>query len=152
MIELRVPELGEIAETLERGAEVVRQGWCQGTSWELGYEEDGDQVAIAFCASGALFEALGLRDPNAYKHPENLGRRLQYSLSLISLEGFLDVTDVPQWNDADGRTQDEVADAMERCAKELRNGTPTMDDVKRSNVISNYEAQQLILDRQKGLA
>lgn len=147
MTTLSIPELDEIAETLERGAEAVRRGWCQGTSWEMGYDKDSEKVIpLAVCASGALFHAQGLIDPGVYKQPDNLNRRLRYTLSLISLEGFLGVNDVPRWNDVEGRTQDEVADAMERCAKELRNGTPTARDDRRRGAIRAYETQQHIID------
>lgn len=127
--------LNDLAETMERGAGIVRKGWTQGTSWT----PDGRQ----FCMTGALFEAEGLRTRPQYwtpETPEGMRKRLRYTLSLVALEDTVG-RNAPDWNDEEGRTQDEAADAMERCAKELRNGVvpPSLHSPRHHGTFERYQ-------------
>lgn len=130
--------LNDLADVLERSAEVVRKGWVQGTSWT----PDG----LRFCMTGAVFEAQGLRtNPGHWTpmSPADHRIRLGYTLSLITLEETVG-GNIPDWNDEEGRTQEEAADAIDRCVKELRNGTvpAALQDGRHKPTFERY--QQLL--------
>ena len=73
-------------------------GWCQGTS------QIGDRV----CAAWALTIAAG----NDVSTSEQAGRRLMCSMGIPA--GY--IGRVPDWNDASGRTQKEVVEALRSAA------------------------------------
>jgi hypothetical protein len=104
MMEPRVPletqPLAEPDPVLLRAAEILRErGLCQGP-WRAGGP---------LCAAGAVGEAgkeLGLTRP-------------EMECCLLQFAGVLGgaaLKDVHRWNDADGRTADEVTEALQRAA------------------------------------
>jgi hypothetical protein len=100
IVPLEAEPLAAPDSVLLRAAEIVRErGLCQGP-WRAGGR---------LCAAGAVGEAakeLGLT-------------RREMEFCLLQFAGVLGgalVRDVHRWNDADGRTADEVADALERAA------------------------------------
>lgn len=114
----------EAAETLEKAADLYRSetvAWCQG-AWALGYE---DQGLLSVCAEGALLLASGfnveeieiLSDTGVSNHVKH--ERWNNARSLLHYH--LDAS-VHGWNDRFERTKQDVIDAMEATAKDIRNG------------------------------
>jgi hypothetical protein len=99
-VPLEAEPLAAPDSVLLRAAEIVRErGLCQGP-WRAGGP---------LCAAGAIGEAakeIGLT------RPETESCLLQFAGVL----GGAVFRDVHRWNDADERTADEVADALERAA------------------------------------
>ncbi len=95
--------------------DLVERGWCQGTS---AASRDGrrvdpwDPLAERWSVIGALIAVWA-------KWRDTAGSRsaiLAFQLGNIALLGAID--DVPQrWNDASGRTLDEVLSALDRAAQ-----------------------------------
>jgi hypothetical protein len=100
IVPLEVQPLADPDPVLVRAAEIVRErGLCQGP-WNAGGP---------LCAAGAVGEAakeLGLT------RPEMESSLLQFA-GVLGGAGF---RAVHRWNDVDGRTADEVAEALERAA------------------------------------
>jgi hypothetical protein len=114
------------ADVLRRAADRVQfQGWTQGTA--VRYMPPGpvpwyrrllrgavsriQGEPVAWCAYGAI----GAEAAEMYPMWATLHRAAK------AFGAFLGQP-VSVWNDAPGRTADEVADAMRRCAKALENG------------------------------
>ena len=117
-------------ELIKEAAKSLEEGWCQRQYAELtnGDETDADNVdAVAWCAEGALWKAAETLLPNLRTEQcdavtEAVGR----------LTGMLDCPepasrDIPlgqpilfaklnEWNDAEGRTQQEVVDLFRRTS------------------------------------
>jgi hypothetical protein len=92
--------LAEPDPVLLRAGEIVRErGLCKGP-WRLGGP---------LCAAGAVGEAAG---EFGLKRGEMESRVLRFARTL----GGSAVSDVHGWNDAPGRTADDVAEALERAA------------------------------------
>jgi hypothetical protein len=110
----------QAADILEQAAGLIRDvGWCRGRA--VRYAPDSTKID-GYCALGAIqYAALSGVQPDLYQaaseaalHAQNhLRRSLGLNLNLLS---------IPNWNDAGGRTQEEVVEAMLHAAKELRNG------------------------------
>lgn len=83
---------------LDAAAYISEHGWCQNTL------RSGDKV----CLLGALWETLGILDVSKHHLVAS-----QAEQRLSSFFGWLNVTD---WNDAPGRTVDEVIAALEMAA------------------------------------
>jgi hypothetical protein len=110
------------AEILEKAADLYRSetvDWCQG-QW---INSDNEQLTM--CAEGALLLAAGfsfeeivmLSDTgvsNVVKHDDWNGARMRLHIHLNA--------SVFGWNDRRERTKQDVIDAMEATAKDLRNG------------------------------
>jgi hypothetical protein len=111
----------QAADILEQAAGLIRDvGWCQGRA--VRYAPDGTNKIDGYCAIGAIQHVAlsGVRSDlqqaasdAAFHAQDHLKRCLGLNLNLMS---------IPGWNDADGRTQEEVVEAMLHAAKELRNG------------------------------
>lgn len=102
------------AEILESAAAVIQGGfWTQRTFARATRRVivSGDSPAARqWCALGALIESAdGLR----------LGHKA-YELAENTLIGLTNKEEVAQWNDAPGRTHEEVANAMWQAAAQLR--------------------------------
>jgi hypothetical protein len=107
----------KIADVLERAADLYESG-----QYELhrGSFFNNDQEAPGVCAIGALMLAAG---------SSLVTGRLLHNLQTTIL--YWDATEVverkitgyllPTWNDAPGRTKQEVIDLFKETAKELRN-------------------------------
>lgn len=93
-------------------ARVVREGWCQGA-----YDDEEG----CHCVMGALHVGFGLSLSETTKADEDaMSAPLAASLRL-RLRGTPKRA-VVSWNDAPGRTAEDVAEALERCAEELERG------------------------------
>lgn len=102
-----------LRHVMSRARDIVAEGWCQHTEVCL----DGDTEQTLHCAVGALRTA-------AWEHPEVMSRTFAVEECAIDL---LDADDLPdvgpalavsrlaRWNDADGRTQDEVLALYDRA-------------------------------------
>lgn len=100
----RVRERERLAEpdpVLLRAAEIVRERWGQGTP-SFG---SGGQA----CAMGAIAIAGGF---DYFRWMPSDAESLRYAKAL----GFKNSCEVADWNDTEGRTADEVAEALERAA------------------------------------
>lgn len=82
-------QLDEVTKLLIEGRERIEQGWCQYAT-----RKDG-----AVCMVGAIYTTVD----NTYC---DAVRRLQR---------VIDMVDIVVWNDAPGRTQDEVLDAFDKA-------------------------------------
>jgi hypothetical protein len=96
------------ADVLRRAADRVQfLGWTQGaparSTKEYTCSPHSDR-ATRWCAYGALAR-------------ESLS---DHTTPIVAFGIFLG-SSIAEWNDAEGRTAGEVADAMRRCAKELEN-------------------------------
>jgi len=90
-------------EILEKAADRVEAGWCQGEC----VNADGD-----VCAVGALHAVV-----------DSAGNP-QYAVAWGALCDEIDSA-ISVWNDAPGRTRYDVSDAMRRAAKTLANEAPS---------------------------
>ena len=92
------------AADYERAAEIMRErGFAKGT----GQDDDGN-VCTGGAMAWAVYERMG-------------GEDVRVDLMKMAKEMDLDEFAVPFWNDAPGRTQEEVIDRLEQTAKKLRN-------------------------------
>lgn len=126
----------EVADVLERAVEHVRAGWTQHCVAE--YVNGQRHV----CGSGAVWLGVGMvieprpavddstrftlgaDDVRTWVGTEDRGemaRRYQLWAAALDLIQERVGDTVPVWNDANGQTQDRVADTMLQVAKELRN-------------------------------
>jgi hypothetical protein len=95
------------AKVLRRAAELVAQGWCQGH-----YAEDAEGTgvgsaspnAVKWCLQGAVHRAAS---------ELGVGPSLRRSFAVAR---SIDSWDAPAWNDAKGRTADEVESALYAAA------------------------------------
>jgi hypothetical protein len=98
-----------LVEKLERAAVIVERGWTQGT---FARNEAGERVdmwtkeATCFCVSAALQKVDGRNRSDAWNRFDGYARK----------RGFRHMAD---FNDAPGRTQAEVAQALRQCALNL---------------------------------
>lgn len=98
----------DVAELLERAAEQVAKGWCQGHGAEdaRGYSTRTDSPsAIRWCAIGAI-DLHGV-------YPEVEQARQ-------ALCAVIGESSVAIWNDRAGRTQAEVVAALRQAAERAR--------------------------------
>jgi hypothetical protein len=113
------------AEILEEAADLYRSetvDWCQG-SWIEHQGEEAEFVSV--CAEGALLLAAGfsfeeiqiLSDTGV----SNWVKNMDWNHARTRLHIHLN-TSVFGWNDRRERTKQDVIDAMEATAKDLRNG------------------------------
>lgn len=95
----KIAEIDEAGKVLVEAAEEVRKNWTQFDGQR--YVSGGSGV----CAMIAIWRSHGTDD-----EAELAANRLVMSL------GFQDRDQVIDWNDAPGRTAEEVAEALERAA------------------------------------
>lgn len=102
----------DTASVLEKAAELLEEpgAWTQGA---LGRDVDGDpvvvpQLAACMCVHGALAKAAG--KSRLYLWPTGAVLALQEAVR----------ANVVAWNDAPGRTQAEVVEALRLAAQEWR--------------------------------
>lgn len=100
---------------LLRAAEVVRRGWCQDSYCEPDNGLLDDEEKMYFCGAGALFVAFGWRPSETLMvdgYDESVTK-------LMPVLGFESVDELVKWNDAEGRTKEQVAERFERAAYEI---------------------------------
>ncbi|MDX3165889.1 hypothetical protein PV516_19065 [Streptomyces scabiei] len=122
-----VPTPAETADLLDKALGVLAtNGWCQGdasTFHDLDQEHDEDLEPgqCRACARGAINVAAegDPRPPTAYK-PGVLA-----DTATAALAETLGVDDATVWNDAEGRTSDEVHTAFTRTIDRLRDAQAT---------------------------
>jgi hypothetical protein len=113
----------EAADMLERSAELLEtDGWCQSFLWMGGRH----------CAIGSMLTVSGVNVDSPYDARMDWKRAPSSKLALAKLESKIDGEKSPlppfthwdsivNWNNASGRTAEEVIDAMKLAAKDLRN-------------------------------
>jgi hypothetical protein len=128
-----VVDKAKVADVLEKAADLYESEkieWCQGYNFNIGRQR------LGACAQGAIMLATGAyaQMPNGfvdYIGSEDGDWNHDYELSItatrvlflsINKKGPFPFSSVPQFNDTQGRTKQEVIEAMKKCAKELRNG------------------------------
>ncbi|MFD6149420.1 MULTISPECIES: hypothetical protein [unclassified Streptomyces] len=104
------------ASLLDRAAaHIERFGWTQGFLYDTSSPRPLNQCPV--CAVGAMYMAsIGTPEPNSVDdelHALELAKPVEEHLGLN--EGEL-----PDWNDAPGRTKNEVAAALRATAVKLR--------------------------------
>lgn len=98
-----------VSQVLEEAAEVLEtSGWCQGIFQNIRGEH---------CMAGAIGKVV-LED-DQISHATMLNWR--FIPAVIALEKELPGIYIPNWNDATGRTKEEVVDKLMDVAKKLRN-------------------------------
>jgi hypothetical protein len=115
-----IPNNEVLADTLEQAAEVIRQGWVQGDF--RGITTDGK---VGHCLLGGIRCATGyIYDENSDIWVEPLHAWMEVELQATELVQWKISSEyIDHWNDAPGRTQDEVVEVLLQTAKDLRNGT-----------------------------
>jgi hypothetical protein len=90
-------KLDDVTKLLIEGRERIEQGWCQGR-----FEAKG-----SFCMLGAI----------RYDHQTTKWRRAARKrlARALGLGQEADGNHIPNWNDAPGRTKDEVLQAFDRA-------------------------------------
>lgn len=88
-------------EVFMRAYAIVEAGWCQGHLHQYPYF--GDQP-IRSCAVGAMERAKSLDS-------------LEYYRKLFAVRTEIDLLSIPHWNDAPGRTKEEVMHAFLTAAQ-----------------------------------
>lgn len=125
----------EIAEALEKAADLYESeeiDWCQLKNYKV---RDGN---LSACAQGAIYLAVGAHQilqryfgdraelfAQSADEEDWRNRILKGDMVIGALAKSLygeGEADVPFFNDTQGRTKQEVIDAMKNCAKDLRNG------------------------------
>lgn len=106
----------EVAQVLQDAAEVLeRDGWDQGEY----------VTANGYCALGALGKATDELKPSAFTGKLVFAGAMSdnpaasaATLAFLESMGWCDHDEVPDWNDAPGRTKQEVIDAFHLAAKQ----------------------------------
>lgn len=122
----------EPADLLEKAAELIETvGHIKGQAVKYGPHN----THLAYCATGAIWEAAGLRDLSNNRFPHLPSVEYAANLAaLAAMASFLEPHEtelllsninpgvrIVNWNDAEERTADEVIDLMKHAAKDLRN-------------------------------
>jgi hypothetical protein len=100
----------------ELAARLVESGWCQNQSAldsagePVRWESD---VACSFCAGGAIARALKVLTD--YWTPFAHSQSITWAQDALKAAGV--TTGLPKWNDAPGRTKDEVAAMLRRAGE-----------------------------------
>jgi hypothetical protein len=101
----RAAELDEAGRILLGAAAIVRERWRQGD-----YGRDGGpRCLVGAIAEAGEFHGGGLYDKFAVVERSPIYKRLVDSLGILG-------STVVNWNDQEGRTAEEVAEALERAA------------------------------------
>lgn len=105
------------SELLRKAAdEIRRRGWFQGAYGDV--DPDGEtpldeqMKTCRVCAWGAVRSAAN-GSPYGWEHDT----ATPVDRSILALTGVIPIPSVPDWNDAPGRTVEEVLDAFERAAQ-----------------------------------
>ncbi|GAA1111839.1 DUF6197 family protein [Streptomyces javensis] len=117
-----VPSPAEIANLLDKALAVLTtNGWCQGDAStfhdiDQEHDEDLDPSQCRVCARGAINIAAegDPRPPTAYE------LSVLADAATATLAETLSVDDVTVWNDAEGRTSDQLHTAITRTIARLR--------------------------------
>lgn len=113
----------EIAGALDGAVDVLRfEGWVQG-AFRAPVSLENEQI-LGYCALGALAKAVGGQELLDKIISGDLADDLRVYRDTVSILGLAveNCSTVDQWNDAPGRTKEEVIETMEKLSKDLRNG------------------------------
>lgn len=111
-------------EILLKAANVIEaRGWHQGSY----IPNMADKATCPVCVLAAINVARGL-PPDCMYDPYAPGPAYEAAFEFAGWLGLLNVPEVVDtvgegWNDAPGRTADEVTSALRECAAELRSGS-----------------------------
>lgn len=131
----------EIAEACEDAADMVEGHWIKGAWFQSNYDDETqDTENWGYCLEGGLAAALGL---DIIEEAEDSARfqlmscpvydAVLETLNLRIFEQLVDAGaseadlprawygegDLPNWNDSDGRTEQEVVDLLRQTAKRV---------------------------------
>jgi hypothetical protein len=131
----------QIAESCEDAADLLEGHWIQGNWFLSSYDdEDQDTESWGYCLEGALSAALGLDNIDDMEQEDRLDliNCPVYSAVLETLnhqihQQLIDAGaseadtprewygegDLPNWNDSDGRSEQEVVDLLRKTAKRV---------------------------------
>lgn len=137
----------KVKDVLSTARDFVARGWCQKA---LARNEDGDelddvmdQAACSWCPHGALGvaimtimqrdggkvygEDLGPEDFDNYSDLEDIAEEALARILFPDKETLhYSLDEIVDWNDADGRTQDEVVLALGKAAEWIGDETVTL--------------------------
>lgn len=108
-------------EILEGAAELVKKGWTQGA---YGRDANGSPDAcqadrVCWCALGAITQVASKDGFGNWDARVALANKIRGQVvSFASLPSYANV--IADWNDAEGRTQEEVVDLLLSCAKDCK--------------------------------
>lgn len=114
--------MAEVADVLDRAvAHIESVGWFQGDLYDFYTDPRRPSDECRVCAIGALNVALhGTPRFPLERQPDGLDA---HDVADI-VKRLIDDIDLADWNDAQGRTQDEVTALLREAAAELRGGDP----------------------------
>lgn len=131
MTDLNLPSPSDI---IEGAIEVVNQGWCQGDLYKHN-PDNPNNGGVDYCTIGALRKSK--QDLLNSQRGEDYDRALDIAFVEIATDATMAVgeaigaseeatrvrpaTGIAEWNDAEGRTKDEVITVLTTVAKDLRN-------------------------------
>ncbi len=125
----------QIAESCEDAADLLEGHWNQG-HWFLS-DEDAPDENYTYCVEGALAAVLGLDITNMEDTDrlellncpvydavlETINKKAFQTLLDAGYKGSYEPSygegDLPNWNDSDGRTEQEVVDILRATAKRV---------------------------------
>ena len=111
----------EIAGALDGAVDILRfEGWVQG-AFRAPVSLENEQI-LGYCALGALAKVVGGQELLDKIISGDLANDLRVYRDTVSILGLAVDSAVDQWNDAPGRTKEEVIETMEKLSKDLRNG------------------------------
>lgn len=104
------------SEVLDRAADLLeRDGWCQGALHDS---------AGRMCAVGALRRAIVVQvdlDPSTLGQVDEVEEAARRRLMAVAdPRGWVGAGGVPDWNDREGRTFQDVLDTFRKAAKNAR--------------------------------
>lgn len=115
--------MSAVAGVLWDAGVLVARGWVRGYS---AANDQGQpcgalsQAAVAWCMTGAIRRA-------SHSAPQRSARLIRVS-AFARVQAITGANNIADWNDADGRTQQEVVDALLAAASEAEKGTTEEND------------------------
>jgi hypothetical protein len=131
--ETKPPSADEIADALERAVDALNTiGWVQ--SQEIRWTPasiSGDMKVMGMCAMGAVRVGILGRETieqNASRgsYPDLHGSSRVLMATCVKVLGEVAKKHITSFNDAKGRTKEEVIDVFNAAIKDLRNGNNPM--------------------------
>lgn len=111
-----------VIAVLSHAADLLDKGWITGAlaRSDLGFVcHTTDKNATCFCAAGAIDRAV--HDLKVYLHHSRNQIRTEASLALKDHLHMYHASPLCAWNDAPGRTKEDVTEAIKATVQDLQN-------------------------------
>ena len=124
----RTPEA--IAEACEQTAEILEGQWTQGDWYTPPFmDRSGDRHPATYCVEGALAAVLGIEAVNMQREGREVTALRNCAVyravrDTIREQGGTIGDSLPGWNDAAGRTEQQVLDVLHATAKRVLGVAP----------------------------